>query len=266
MLSQYSNYDSDEKIFGVTKGGLNGLQEFRPQPQQIVTGAGLLVSSYCDLIGKIIIDYTNIIQEPYSFSEEHDYLIPNNIKSIVSAIKAPYFRVRFRNTKTDTQGTLKLNTYILPTNPLLTLDVPSSFEVDTTNSLWTNIKNASGISIQIDTSGNLRTHNIYTSSSTSLNFSVINNIMSSNSANLGEYKNFDILLSITSASNVYPVILDVYVSVDGITYIKSYYNVTINYGDLTKGILNCVSNVPYIKLKGDYISGLSLSGVVYMRG
>ena len=266
MLSQYSNYDSDEIIFGVKKGGLNGKQELRPQPQQIIEGAGLLVSTYCDISGLILIEYTNIIQEPYSFSESY-VILPNTIRTFVSPIKAQFFRVRFRNTETDAQTILKLNTYILTKNQFLTLDFQSSFSVDGNFSILTNIKDSSGNTIQIDSSGNLHTHNVYTANSSAMTFSVVGTTISSTSVNLGEYKNFDVLLESITANNVYPVILDIYVSKDDITYIKSNYNVVINFGDSATGVLNCVSNSPYIKLSGTTVTGLTLtSGVIYMKG
>jgi len=266
MLSQYSNYDSDELSFGVKKGGLNGLQEFRPQPQQIIEGAGLLVSLYCDRSGLITIEYTGIIQEPYSFSESYT-VYKNTIKTIVSAIKAPYFRVRFRNTESIQQQILKLNTYILPTNPLITLDVPSSFKIDLSGNLLVNIVDSNANQIKIDPSGNLHTHNIYTSNTLSSTFSVIDTVIESDPINLGEYKNFDILLNGITANNVYPVILDVYVSNNDITYVKSSYSITINNGDISTGVLNCVSNSPYIKLIGTTEPNLTLGDIeFYMKG
>ena len=266
MLSQYSNYDSDELSFGVKKGGLNGLQEFRPPPQQIVEGAGLLVSSYCDVSGLIIIEYTSIIQEPYSFSESYP-VYSNTIKTIVSAIKAPYFRVRFRNTESSQQQILKLNTYILPTNPLITLDVPSSFNVDLSGNLLVNIVDSNSNQIQIDTSGNLHTHNIYTSNTLTSIINASGTVIESDPINLGEYKNFDIILNGLTANNVYPVILDVYVSNDNTTYVKSSYSITINYGDISNGVLNCVSNSPYIKLIGINDINLTFGDLTfYMKG
>jgi len=269
MLSQYSNYDSDELLFGVKKGGLNGLQEFRPPPQQITEGAGLLVSSYCDVNGLILIEYTGIIQEPYSFSESYP-VYQNTIKTIVSAIKAPYFRVRFRNTSTTQQQILKLNTYILPTNPLITLDVPSSFNVDSSGNLLVNIVASNGNNINIDSSGNLHTHNVYTSNTLTSSFSVSGTLIESNPIDLGEYKNFDILISGITTNNVYPVILDIYASNDNTTYVKSSYSIVINNGDLSTGVLNCVSNSPYIKIMGTTnVSGLILSSATitfYIKG
>lgn len=267
MLSQYSNYDSDELVFGTKNGGLNGYQEFRPQPQQIVSGAGLLVSSYCDVLGTITIDYTNIIQEPYAFSEQYSDILPNTIKTIVSPIKAQYFRVRFRNTESTPQTILKLNTYILPTNPLFKLDTASSFKLDNLGNIVTTLQSTAGNYIKIDASGNLNTHNVNTSNSSALTFSVSGGIITSNIINLGEYKNFDIILNNITANNTSPAILDIYVSPDNITYVKSSYNTTINQNDLATGALNCVSNCPYIKLSGTSVTGLTVtSGIVYMKG
>ncbi len=76
MQSTFSNYDSDSFIYGSKNrtGGLNPNQEFRPQPQQVGTGAGLLISVKSDVIGKVFIDFTNIIEEPYAFIETFDLL------------------------------------------------------------------------------------------------------------------------------------------------------------------------------------------------
>jgi len=76
MQSLYSNYDSDGFISGSRNrvGGLNPNQEFRPQPQKVSNGVGLLVSVLTDVPGIVSIDFTNIIEEPYSFIDEYEIL------------------------------------------------------------------------------------------------------------------------------------------------------------------------------------------------
>jgi hypothetical protein len=100
-----------------------------------------------------------------------------------------------------------------------------------------------------------------------INFSINGTNIESTSIHLNKYKNFDILIENISANNYTSVILYVYISKDNITYIKTQYSLTINYGDTTGCILNCISNTPYIKLMGTYVSGLTLNNaIVYMKG
>ena len=53
-----------------------------------------------------------------------------------------------------------------------------------------------------------------------------------------------------------------------IKYRKIYiYYLTINYGDTSGCLMNCISNTPYIKLMGTYVTGLTLdNAIVYMKG
>jgi hypothetical protein len=292
ILSQYSNYDSDEIIYGKAKGGLNAQQEFRPVPQQIGQGAGLLVSIYSDTIGKLYIEFTNIIEPNFIFTEE--IIIPaNTIKTMVSPVKASYFRVRFINDAFVAQTIFKLNTYIIQTEPLIIIDAASSFSVDASgslwvnikdssgnnikidssgnlntkiydsngnniitdpnHSLWVNIKDSSGNNIKIDSSGNLNTHNNYYNLYYSLSFNVTTTTIESNSTNLNIYKNFDILIKNIVSTNIYPITLYLYVSDDNSNFIKTDQYLTINYADTSCCLLNCTVNSPYIKLNGDNI-------------
>ena len=139
-LSQYSNYDSREIIYGTIRGGLNGYQEFRAQPQQIIKGAGLLVSLISDTSGILFIEYSNIIQEPYNFSTQYNITGSNQIYTFEEAIHSQYFRIRFINNTPKKQETFILTTYILDQNPLVTIDAHSSFNLDISGNLIVNIK------------------------------------------------------------------------------------------------------------------------------
>jgi hypothetical protein len=118
MLSLYSNYDSTELINGVPRGGLNGYNEFRAQPQQFPNGsAGLLVNVKSDVECKLIIQFTNIIQEPYEFELSYPIgspgdINPTGIYTFQQPIRAKYFRIICRNVTANKQTLLFLFTYI----------------------------------------------------------------------------------------------------------------------------------------------------------
>ncbi len=65
-----------------------------------------------------------------------------------------------------------------------------------------------------------------------------------------------------TANNVTPVYLYVYVSKDNSNFVKTQYCLTINQGDTTGCLLNCVTNSPYIKLSGENVTGLSLPNFI----
>ncbi len=152
MQSTYSNYDSDSFIYGSKNrtGGLNPNQEFRPQPQQVGTGAGLLISVKSDVIGKVYIDFTNIIEEPYAFIEVFDLLEKEKIDGVITkillvSVKAKNFRIRFRNVSPYKQNTLKLFTFILPSSPVVSINPDTlPFEVDISGLLISAIRDSSG--------------------------------------------------------------------------------------------------------------------------
>jgi len=187
MQSLYSNYDSDGFLSGSRNrvGGLNPNQEFRPQPQRVGNGAGLLVSVLTDVPGRVSIDFTNIIEEPYAFVEEYqitsDEFTTNQTvsKTYLVSVKATNFRIRFRNISSLKQNKLKLFTFILPSSPVVSINPDTLQDVfintkifdslgnnltSTNNALNTNISgqivDISGQTVNIkDTSGNLITSN-----------------------------------------------------------------------------------------------------------
>ncbi len=156
MQSTYSNYDSDSSIAIGSKnrlGGLNPNQEFRPQPQEVDNGAGLLISVKSDVQGKVFIDFTNIIEEPYAFIETFELLEKERIdgyitKILLVSVKAKNFRIRFRNTSSYKQDVLKLFTFILPSSPVVSINPDTlPFEVDISGLLIASIRDSSGNSI-----------------------------------------------------------------------------------------------------------------------
>ena len=317
MQAQYSNYDSDSLLSNkVKRGGLNGFQEFRPQPQELTSGVGLLISLKTDVSGVLSIDFTNIISEPFAFVT--DYIINATTQqtyTFESAIKAKFFRVRFKNSTVQTQKTFKLFTYILNQSPLVVIDAQSSFkidqngniivdiqdpsgnfiQIDSLGNIFTRIRDGSGNSIRINPNGNMNTniydssgnnittlipttisnrciytHNVYDASYNLLTFTVDNSnpaIITSDIINLGKYKNFDILFEDISALNYTSCLLYLYISKDGINFVKTDYKIYLNYGELTNSLTNCYSNSPYIKLSGYYITGLTINtAYIYMKG
>jgi len=115
MLSLYSNYDSSGKTDGKINGGLNGLQEFRAQAQRMTDEEGLLISLISSTTGTLYIEYTNIVGEPYDFQETKDTEINTSTSPYVffSIKKAPYFRIRFKNTSSSKQDYFKLDTFLI---------------------------------------------------------------------------------------------------------------------------------------------------------
>jgi hypothetical protein len=294
MQSTFSNYDSDSFISGSKNrtGGLNPNQEFRPQPQPIGTGAGLLISVKSDVAGKVFIDFTNIIEEPYAFIETFDLLDIEKIDGIVTkillvSIKSKNFRIRFRNTSAQKQNTLKLFTFILPSSPVVSINPDTlPFKVDLSGLLITTIRDSSGNPIYStggkintnaslnDGSGNkinsiitntnsavrsLYVHNVYDYSYNQITFSTDSTSIYSTVLQLNKYKNFDVMFELITATQDIPVRLYVYVSKDNINFIKSDYYIDIYYGDTSRILTNVTVNGDYIKLQGKKISGLTIN-------
>ncbi len=294
MQSTYSNYDSDSFIYGSKNrtGGLNPNQEFRPQPQQVGTGAGLLISVKSDVIGKVFVDFTNIIEEPYAFVEVFDLLDKEKIDGVITkvllvSVKAKNFRIRFRNNSTQKQNILKLFTFILPSSPVVSINPDTlPFEVDISGLLIASIRDSSGNPIYStnnrmntnsylnDGSGNkihsivtntntsarsLYVHNVYDYSYNQITFTTDATNIYSSVLQLYKYKNFDIMFESITATNYAPVRLYVYVSKDNNTFMKSDYYIDIYYGDTSLILTNVTVNGDYIKLLGKKISGLTIN-------
>ena len=294
MQSTYSNYDSDSFIFGSRNriGGLNPNQEFRPQPQKVDIGAGLLISVKSNVIGNVNVDFTNIIEEPYAFIETFDLKEEERedgfiTKILLVSIKAKNFRIRFRNTSPQKQTTLKLFTFILPSSPVVTINPDTlPFKVDISGLLITSIRDSSGRPIYStdsrmntnsylnDGSGNkmhsiitntntsarsLYVHNVYDYSYNEITFSTDTTNIYSSVLQLYKYKNFDVMFEAITATNYAPVRLYVYVSKDNNIFMKSEYYIDIYYGDTSRILTNVTVNGDYIKLQGKKISGLTIS-------
>jgi len=273
MQSQHSNYDSDGFVTGSTNklGGLNPNQEFRPQPQKITSGAGLLVSVSTDVPGKISIDFTNIIEEPYAFTTEYNIqqsdikdvtinniVITEGTKTYLLSITAQYFRVRFRNTSNQKQNRLKLFTFILPSSPVVSINPDTLQDVF----LKTGLYDASGNSINTiipttDTNRALCVHNINDYTTNRFIFATSLNILVSNSIQLKKYKSFDINFEDIIAMNLLPIRFYLYTSKDNISYSKSNYYVDIYYGMSNTCITNIIIDADYIKLKSIIVSNLN---------
>jgi hypothetical protein len=300
MQSTYSNYDSENFIYGSKNrtGGLNPNQEFRPQPQPVGTGAGLLISVKSDVIGKVFIDFTNIIEEPYAFIETYDLLETDKVDGVITkillvSIKAKNFRIRFRNNSTQKQDTLKLFTFILPSSPVVSINPDTlPFKVDISGLLITSIRDSSGNPIYStdnrmntnsylnDGSGNkihsivtnantsarsLYVHNVYDYSYNQITFTTDSTNIYSTVLQLNKYKNFDVMFESITATNYAPVRLYVYVSKDNNTFIKSDYYIDIYYDDTSRVLTNVTVNGDYIKLQGKKITGLTISSCYIVR-
>lgn len=288
MQSLYSNYDSDGFLSGSRNrlGGLNPNQEFRPQPQKVSNGAGLLVSVLTDVPGRVSIDFTNIIEEPYSFIDEYE--IPSSEfttnqtveKIYLVSVKATNFRIRFKNISSLKQNKLKLFTFILPSSPVVSInpDTLDNVVINTKilDSFGNNITSSSGslninlrdgnsnliTSYQPTTDTNIRAlhvTNINNFQTFTLNFSIVGLVISSNIINLGRYKNFDIIFENINATNLSPVRLYLYVSKDGTNFIITDKYIDIIFGTQTTYLNNITINVNYIKLEGTYITGLNIA-------
>lgn len=300
MQSTYSNYDSDSFIYGSKNrtGGLNPNQEFRPQPQAVGTGAGLLISVKSDVAGKVYVDFTNIIEEPYAFIEIFDLLNTEKKDGVITkillvSVKAKNFRIRFRNTSSQKQNTLKLFTFILPSSPVVSINPDTlPFEVDISGLLIASIRDSSGNPIYStdsrmntnsylnDGSGNkihsiitnantaaraLYVHNVYDYSYNQITFSTNSTNIYSSVLQLNKYKNFDVMFEAITATNYAPVRLYVYVSKDNNTFIKSDYFIDIYYGDTSRILTNVTVNGDYIKLQGNKITGLTINTCYIVR-
>ena len=294
MQSTFSNYDSDSFIYGSKNrvGGLNPNQEFRPQPQGVGSGAGLLISVKSDVIGKVFVDFTNIIEEPYAFVEVFDLKEEEKISGVVSknllvSVKAKNFRIRFRNGSSLKQNLLKLFTFILPSSPVVSLNPDTlPFKVDMSGLLITSIRDSSGNSIY-STAGKMNTnsylndgngnkinsiitntdnsirslyvHNQYDYSYNNITFLTNTNNIYSTVFQLNKYKNFDVMFESITATNYAPVRLYVYISKDNNIFMKSDYYIDIYYGDTSRILTNVTVNGDYIKLQGKKISGLTIN-------
>lgn len=286
MQAEYSNYDSDSFKQGslIKFGGLNPKQEFRPQAQKIEGGSGLLISVKSDTLGTIYMDFTNIIEEPYTFSDPYvldpitDTYIDSTgnlyyIKSLIISIKASNFRIRFRNTTDLKQETFKLFTYILTTNPLVTLNPDTlPFIFDISGSLIT----SSDKSKLNDGLGNIINSTLSTSTSDptirSINSRNINNYLAEiitfdNSGSeivsqifeLNEYKNFDVVFQLIDAHNYAPIRFYLYISDNIYYFTKTDYYIDIYNGDTTRALTNITVNASYARVIGNKISGLSIT-------
>jgi hypothetical protein len=299
MQSTYSNYDSDSFIYGSKNrtGGLNPNQEFRPQPQAVGSGAGLLISVKSDVIGKVSVDFTNISEEPYAFVEIFELLDTEYIdgfitKILLVSVKAKNFRIRFRNTSSQKQNTLKLFTFILPSSPVVSINPDTlPFKVDLSGFLITSIRDSSGNSIystngkmntnsylndgngnkinsivtNTDTSRSLYVHNVYDYSYNQITFTTDSTNIYSTTLQLNKYKNFDVMFESITATNYAPVRLYVYISKDNNIFIKSDYYIDIYYGETSKVLTNVTVNGDYIKLQGKKISGLTINTCYIVR-
>jgi hypothetical protein len=283
MQATYSNYDSDAFISGSKNklGGLNPNQEFRPQPQKVENGAGLLVSVLTDVKGKVSIDFTNLIEEPYAFVDEYSIdpaVSPSEInpeyafKTFLVSVKAKNFRIRFRNLTTQKQQKLKLFTFILPSSPVVSIN-PDTLEnvvlntltkifdssgnkiYSVSNALYVSLRDGYGniinsLTPSTDTNNALITHNICDYSNNELTMTINNPNITSTSLELKKYKNFDIILTLSSSTNLLPIRLYIYISDNNSNYFKTDKYIDIYYGDTNISITNITINSKYIKLQG----------------
>lgn len=129
VLASYANYNCDTIINGKKLGGLNSQQEYRSQPQEIGSAVQISVVLQTDTKGKLFIDYTNIVHEPYEVIE----LFPIDFSGsaypplplangqnfytqyTASTIKGPYFRVRFKNLDICKQKVFRITTFLFQT-------------------------------------------------------------------------------------------------------------------------------------------------------
>lgn len=292
MQATYSNYDSDAFISGSRNllGGLNPNQEFRPQPQKVEIGAGLLVSVLTDVKGKISIDFTSLIEEPYAFVEEFSIdpaVSPSEtnpayaFKTFLVSIKAKNFRIRFRNLSSLKQQKLKLFTFILPSSPVVSINPDTLEKVvlntlskifdssgnslhSTSNALNVSLRDGLGNIINslipsTDTNNALITHNISDYSNNQLTMTIDNPNITSSSLELKKYKNFDIILKLSNSTNLYPIRLYLYISNNDSDYFKTDIYIDIYYGDTLVSLTNIIVNSRYIKLKGTSLYAPSLT-------
>jgi len=299
MQSTYSNYDSDGFITGSTNklGGLNPNQEFRPQPQKVTTGAGLLIAVKTDVIGQVSVDFTNIITEPYAFtqiftivSSDLDEAFGNFTvasKTYLVSIQAINFRIRFRNKSPYKQNILKLFTFILPSSPVISINpdtvpvIPTDIfdsvhkpllgtdsRLNTYAALMDGTYNKiNSIIPSTNTNRALYTHNVYDYSNNLITFTINSPNIISTSLELKKYKNFDVIFESITAINLLPVRLYVYVSKDNTIYVQTNYYIDIYYGNTTKILTNVTVNGNFIKLQGIYITGLTINTCyVSMKG
>ncbi len=276
MQATYSNYDSDSFIYGSKNrvGGLNPNQEFRPQPQKVGNGAGLLISVKSDVIGRVSVDFTNIIEEPYAFIDTYDVLV-NDPKILLVTIKAENFRIRFRNLSPYKQNKLKLFTFILPTSPVVSINPDTlPFNLDVSNNLIVCVRDSFGnpltsITPALYGANVLATHNVGDYAKYELvpfDDSTLT-VIKSQQANINKYRTFDILLYNIVATNLLPIRFYIQTADDDdIEFIDTKYYIDIYYGMQQANLTDITINAKYVRLQGDYISGITIgSGYIVCK-
>ena len=119
MLSLYANYDSDtvDPVTNVQRGGIKTNSNYISQPQKLTSETGLAIfltaNDIATLKFDIIVEFTNIIQEPYDFSNTYNY---NEQLKVIGEILIPkqaqYFRIKIINYE-FTLTNLKVNTFLI---------------------------------------------------------------------------------------------------------------------------------------------------------
>lgn len=237
MQSTFSNYDSDSFIYGSKNrtGGLNPNQEFRPQPQAVGAGGGLLISVKSDVIGKVFVDFTNIIEEPYAFVEIFELKEEERENGVISknlllSVKAKNFRIRFRNGSPQKQKILKLFTFILPSSPVVSINPDTlPFKVDVSGLLITSIRDSSGNSIY-SVDNRMNTYSALTDSS-GTHLSVRENTLTTNA-----------FLNDGSGNKINSIITNTNTSVSSL-YVHNVYDYSYNQITFTADSTNIYSTV-----------------------
>jgi hypothetical protein len=144
MLSSYANYDSDtvDPITSLERGGIKTNSSYISQPQQLTSETGLAIfltaNNSSTLKFDIVVEFTNIIQEPYDFINTYSY---NQASPITTEIflpkQAQYFRIKIITYEFPLTN-LKVNTFLV-TNLYNT--------IVTNNNLNTNVKIMTSINI-----------------------------------------------------------------------------------------------------------------------
>lgn len=271
MLSEYSNYNSDDFIAGsatVTRGGLNPYQEFRPLPQKLGTNMGItsvMVNLVTDTPGILYIEFTNTVREPYDFSSQYTITGTIGVKqkfSYSERIKATYLRVRFANTSDTKQTVLKLNTLLSGAD-------------------LSGISESTGMPINTDASGNLIA-SVYSGSNsigyknldpdgkalliyvgkeyteTELSVTYDTDSTTTDVYDLTRYKNFDVLLQVTANQastltfNIYAANNIIYSGSGTTVFHKTSYSIDINPGDTSVSFTNITLNARYFRLEGPF--------------
>lgn len=140
-LALYANYNCDTIINGKKLGGLNSQQEYRSQPQETGSAVQVSVVLQTDKGGILYVDYTNIVHEPYDVIELHQIDLTDTTtypplpldngqyfytQYITSTVKAPYFRIRFKNTDKCKQTVFRITSFLFttPTSFTTTITFP----------------------------------------------------------------------------------------------------------------------------------------------